>query len=161
MEYLNNSHNHCNPNSCNPMWVLAQQSAECAWTAEQSWAMVANSCRSVERERYTDIAIAKRADDRCAGRTPSHCAAARAAPTLNLKRGAAAARGGAPSINSAQAPAPANSPSARPPSAYRATYHLNLDGLTRFANTNYYCSMDWFFYENRFPLPHWFFYTWQ
>ena len=28
-----------------------------------------------------------RADDRCAGRTPSHCAAARAAPTLNLKRG--------------------------------------------------------------------------
>ncbi|CAH2073835.1 unnamed protein product, partial [Iphiclides podalirius] len=52
-----------------------------------------------------------RADDRCAGRTPSHCAAARAAPTLNLKRGGGGrVRRGEPSINSAQAPAALSAP---------------------------------------------------
>lgn len=69
-----------------------------------------------------------RADDRCAGRTPSHCAAARAAPTLNLRRGERGARGegGAPSINSAQAPAPAS----QPLSTTCATYRLSLADLT-------------------------------
>ncbi|KPI91516.1 hypothetical protein RR46_15020 [Papilio xuthus] len=54
-----------------------------------------------------------RADDRCAGRTPSHCAAARADTTLNLKREGSGGPGrGAPSINSAQIPPPAPRPPA-------------------------------------------------
>lgn len=62
--------------------------------------------------------VAVRADDRCAGRTPSHCAAARAAPTLNLTR--RARPGGA--VNKLRA-----GPCPCPP-------HLNLADLTWHAN---------------------------
>ncbi|CAB3242276.1 unnamed protein product [Arctia plantaginis] len=47
-----------------------------------------------------------RADDRCAGRTPSHCAAARAVPTLNLTRGLRR-RAGRGAVNKLSAPVPA------------------------------------------------------
>lgn len=63
-----------------------------------------------------------RADDRCAGRTPSHCAAARAEPTLNLTRGERGAREGG-AVNKLRAgPCPRAtrplSPSLAPPTVW-------------------------------------------
>lgn len=67
-----------------------------------------------------------RADDRCAGRTPSHCAAARAAPTLNLRRGGGERRAGGGAVNKLRA---GPCPRAQSPSTTCATYRSNLADL--------------------------------
>lgn len=88
-----------------------------------------------------------RADDRCAGRTPSHCAAARAAPTLNLTRGRRGRGGGREggAVNKLRA---GPCPRARTPS--RASPHRDCRHLRHLAIEPCRFDVTWDCYS-RFP----------
>lgn len=102
-------HSHCNP-YCNPV-----ERGGVACSDSRSL----RECRTVVHD--------VRADDRCAGRSPSHCAAApRPEPTLNLSGG------GGPSINSAQL-LPPTPPLPRASACRTQTVTLAPPNASRFA----------------------------